>query len=175
VPEPPQVEIVDARPEDRAALANMMQLYAHDFSEFWAGTARGALSDQGLFPAYPLDDWWREPNHIPLLVKVGGELAGFSLLNAASHSGAPVDRNMAEFFIVRKHRRCGAGTVATRAIFARFPGRWETAVVRQNTGALAFWRHAICSLAEDVEEIDLATDAWNGAVLRFRIPTPDVR
>ena len=163
------IEIVAALPEDRAALANMMQLYTHDFSEFWAGGPRGELGADGLFAAYPLDAWWREPDHIPLLVKAGGFLAGFALLNRASHTGQALDRNMAEFFIVRKHRRSGVGTAAARMIFSRYPGRWETAVARANHGALAFWRAAIQPLAEEMELIDVENASWNGPALRFRI------
>ena len=33
---------------------------------------------------------------------VDGQLAGFAMLSAYSHSGAPADHDMAEFFIVRK-------------------------------------------------------------------------
>jgi predicted acetyltransferase len=166
------IEIVAALPEDRAALANMMQLYTHDFSEFWAGGSRGELGGNGLFPVYPLDAWWREPDHIPLLVKVGGFLAGFALLDCKSHTGWPLDRNMAEFFIVRKHRRSGIGTAAARAIFTRYPGRWEAAVARANHGALAFWHAAIQPLAEDVDLIDVEDASWNGPVLRFQIKAP---
>ena len=163
------VEIVAALPENRLAVANMMQLYAHDFSEIWSGEARGELGEDGLFAAYPLDAWWREPDHVPLLVKVGGFLAGFALLNKASHTGASLDRNMAEFFIVRKHRRSGVGTAAARMLFSRYPGRWETAVARPNHGALAFWRAAIQPIAEEVELVDVESPLWNGPILRFRV------
>ena len=163
------VEVVVALPEDGVALANMMQLYAHDFSELWSGEARGDLGEDGLFAAYPLGAWWREPDHVPLLVKVGGFLAGFALLNKTSHTGTLLDRNMAEFFIVRKHRRSGVGTAAARMIFSRYPGRWETAVARANHGALAFWHAAIQPLAEEVELVDVESALWNGPVLRFRV------
>jgi len=163
------IEIAVALPGDGVALANMMQLYAHDFSEHWAGGPRGELGPDGLFTAYPLDAWWREPGHIPLVVKVGGFLAGFALLDRMSHTGQPLDRNMAEFFIVRKHRRSGIGTAAARAIFNRSPGRWETAIARANQAALAFWRAAIEPLAEEVELVDVESALWDGPVLRFRI------
>ena len=163
------IKIAVALPEDKVALANMMQLYAHDFSELWAGGPRGELEPDGLFTAYPLDTWWREPDHIPLLVKVGGFLAGFALLDSTSHTGRPLDRNMAEFFIVRKHRRSGVGSTAARMIFSRYPGRWETAVARANQGALAFWRAAIQPLAEEVEVVDVESALWNGPVLRFSV------
>ena len=163
------IEIVVALPDDRVALANMLQLYAHDFSELWAGGPRGELGPDGLFAAYPLDAWWREPDHIPLLVKVGGFLAGFALLDRVSHTGRPLDRNIAEFFIVRKHRRSGVGSTAARMIFSRYPGHWETAVARANLGALAFWHAAIQPMAEEVELVDVESALWNGPVLRFRI------
>jgi predicted acetyltransferase len=170
--EPPTVEIVLARRRDRTALANMFQLYTHDFSEFWRGQAQGELSDRGLFEPYrPLDLYWREEGRTPLLLKLDGRLIGFALLNGVAHSGRPVDRNMAEFFIVRKHRRSGAGTAAAQGVFSRYPGQWEAAVIRPNLGALAFWRRAIGEhpQVEAIEETDHATAEWNGPILRFRI------
>lgn len=163
------IEIAVALLEERVALTNMMQLYAHDFSKLWSGEPRGELGADGLFAAYPLDAWWRDPDHIPLLVKVDGFLAGFALLDTTSHTGRPLDRNMAEFFIVRKHRRSGIGTAAARMIFKRYPGRWETAVARANLNALTFWRAAIRPLAEEVEQVDVEGAVWDGPVLRFRI------
>ena len=78
---------------------------------------------------------------------------------------------MAEFFVVRAHRRGGAGTNAARAIFSRYPGTWEAAVSRRNVGALPFWRHAIKGHpnVSEIEELDLNTADWNGPIIRFRI------
>ena len=203
--ETPHVAVAVARLDERAALANLMQLYVHDFSDFWSGTSNGDLRDDGRFEDYPLDPYWRDEGqmgdplsgplsdqlsdpvddqvggklsggrahrHVPLLVRRDGALIGFALLNTSSHSGQSVDRNMAEFFIARKHRRGGVGTAAAREIFARFPGVWEAAVARRNGGALAFWRAAVsgCPGADEIVELDVSTPAWNGPILRFRIP-----
>ena len=124
------IEVMAARAEERDALANMMQLYTHDFSEQWSTTPRGDLQDDGRFPAYPLDAYWREADHVPLLFRLGGSLMGFALLNGLSHSGRPVERNMAEFFITRKYRRCGLGSAAAQKIFSCYPGLWEIAVAQ---------------------------------------------
>jgi predicted acetyltransferase len=166
----PNVEIRPASRADEATIANLMQLYIHDFSELWSGTEDGELQDDGRFGAYRyLPDYWVEGDRVPLLVRFEGRLVGFALLNAVTHSGVPADRNMAEFFIARKYRRRGVGLVAARAIFGRYPGLWEVAVARRNTGALAFWRRAIggYELARGVEEVDLAAADWDGPILRF--------
>ncbi|HMN44041.1 MAG TPA: GNAT family N-acetyltransferase [Povalibacter sp.] len=164
------VEIVPATTAQRAALENLMQLYIHDFSEHWAGRSEGELREDGRFAPYPLDAYWSEPAHVPLLIRRGGSLIGFALLNANSHTGQPVDRNVAEFFIARKYRRTGVGTEAAHAVFARYPGQWETAVARRNLAALAFWRKTIaaCPQVFDLGEHDINDAHWNGPVIRFQ-------
>lgn len=166
------LEIIEALPSQANIIQNLMQLYVHDFSEQWSDIERGELGGDGLFPQYPyLESYWRKNSHIPLLIKRGGNLAGFALINDHSHSGLPVDRNVAEFFIVRKHRRGGVGRAVAHTIFSRYPGQWETAVARRNVGALAFWRNAVRlhAAAHDIEENDVETTEWNGPILRFRI------
>jgi predicted acetyltransferase len=172
------VEVALAAEAEKPAIANLFQLYVHDFSEQWAGMDQGELGDDGRFEPYRyLDAYWSETGRAPLLIRVGGHLAGFALVNDRSHSGLEVDRNMAEFFIVRKHRRSGAGTTAARMIFHRYPGLWEAAVARRNTAALGFWRKAVggCPGLSRFEELDRQTEEWNGPILRFRLdPEPEV-
>jgi len=159
-----------AAPHERTLIDNLFQFYIHDFSEFWWDQDRGELQADGRFDPYPLDPWFSgDPSFVPLLLRARGHPAGFALLDAASHSGRPVERNMAEFFVVRKHRRGGVGTWAARTLFEHYPGVWEAAVARRNIAALGFWRRAIQghAEAEDVEEFDVDTDHWNGPILRF--------
>lgn len=166
------VDIAVARADERELIANLFQLYTHDFSEFWAGRPDGELQDDGRFADYPyLADYWVEPDRIPLIFRIADRPVGFALVNSHSHSGLPLDRNVAEFFVVRKHRRGGTGAAAARAVFSRYPGVWEAAVVRKNTGALAFWRKAIAGhpTVSDIEERDYQTANWAGPILRFRI------
>jgi predicted acetyltransferase len=167
----PGVEVAIAKPHEQAALASMMQLYIHDFSEFWAGRSEGELGEDGRFPDYPLEAYWREPDRVPLIIRVDGRLAGFALLNRVSHAGGAIDRNMAEFFVVRKHRRGGVGSAAARMIFSSYPGVWEVAVARRNLAALAFWRRVITEHPQacGVEQLDLTSEAWNGPLFRFEI------
>jgi predicted acetyltransferase len=165
------VEVTIAAAHERLAFENLMQLYTHDFSTQWYDRPTGEVDDEGRFPAYPLDAYWREADHVPLLLRSNSRIIGFALLNRVPHTDRPIDRNMAEFFVLRKHRRTGAGTAAAQAILSRYPGIWEAAIARRNVTGLAFWRKAIGEhpLARHIEEIDLATQVWNGPVLRFRI------
>jgi predicted acetyltransferase len=166
----PDIEVRLAHREEQPALANLMQLYIHDFSEQWVGTRRGELQDDGRFFNYPLDNYWDAADRVPLLIRRDGHLAGFALINSVPHSGRDADRNMAEFFIVRKHRRSGVGRIAAHEIFSRYAGLWEVAVARRNTPALAFWRRAIASHpgVREVEEFDMDAAAWNGSIIRLR-------
>lgn len=165
----PVIELQVAQAHHSVTFQNLMQLYVHDFSEQWAGQPRGEVDQNGLFEAYPLEPYWRDDGeHIPLLLWLGEHIVGFALLDTHSHAGRKVDRNVAEFFILRKHRRGGVGLAAAQAIFGRYPGVWEAAIARRNLGALHFWRKAAASYA-DVEETDVVSDDWNGPVIRFRV------
>lgn len=163
------VDVTEAAAAHAVLIQNLMQLYIHDFSEFWAGTSRGDLDAEGRFAPYPLADYWSRANWSAGLIWSHGKLAGFGLINDETHSGLPAQRNVAEFFIVRKYRGRGVGQVAAEILFSRQPGSWEVAVARSNTRALQFWRRIIRSSPKSsaVEELDVQNPGWNGPVLRF--------
>lgn len=157
-------------PARRPVLENLLQLYIHDFSDFLA--SQRELEDDGRFPPFPLDGWFEgAADRRPFFIRVDGRLAGFVLANRSSHSGRPVDWNVAEFFVVRKHRRGGVGTAAAHRLWRMFPGVWEAAVARRNLPALSFWRRTVetCPGVSQIEEGDYATEDWNGPILRFRV------
>lgn len=167
----PQVEL-EAIPADRQPLLEaMFQLYTYDFTEQWAGLERGELGEDGLFDPYPhLDAYWTEPDRHPYLIRANGHIAGFVLLNAFAHAGLPIDHAVAEFFVVRKHRRSGVGRAAAQLAIAPRPGQWELAVTRRNTAALPFWRRVAGELGEGpAEEIDREDEHWHGPILRFKV------
>ena len=162
---------LEIAPRDRRlAFENLFQLYTHDFSEFWHDRVEGELDEDGLFGDYPyLDSYWSEPGRTPILIRASGHLAGFALVNDFAHSGLRTDYSMAEFFVVRKHRRAGVGRAAACAIIGARAGQWEIAVVRRNVAAQAFWRRVAAETASGrVEILDRDDDLWNGLILRFR-------
>jgi predicted acetyltransferase len=163
------VTLIQVLRAQESIIQNLMQLYTHDFSEFWAGTPRGDLGSDGRFDPYPMDGYWTRPRWSAAFIQCNGVLAGFVLVNDQAHSGGPVDHNVAEFFILRKHRGQGVGRRAAQAVFSQHPGLWEVAVARKNLDAQEFWRKSIrgAPRATNVQELDLSTDQWNGPVLRF--------
>src|SRR5258707_5040919 len=99
------IEVIPAAAEQEPILANLLQLYAHDFSEFLDVPLRA----DGRFGGYKnLSLYWREPDRHPFLVWVDGKLAGFVLVKRWSEvSGDKNAWDMAEFFVIRAYRRRG--------------------------------------------------------------------
>lgn len=118
-------------------LANLFELYVHDFSE----QVPLDLQPNGRFDL-PVDDrWWQGDDHFPFLLRVGGKLSGFALVRRGSRVTDEIDvMDLAEFFVVRGARAKGIGTRAAHALFAAFPGRWEIRVRKTNAAAGKFWR-----------------------------------
>ncbi|MGC4189762.1 MAG: GNAT family N-acetyltransferase [Thermomicrobiales bacterium] len=134
------IELVPVRLEDRPVLANLMQLYLYDFSEFAGWT----INEHGLYDYRYLDHYWTDPGRHPFFVRADGELAGFALVSTveAVTTDAP-EHHMAEFFIMRKFRRTGVGETAARTLFGQFPGPWSVSQMQWNDAAQRFWRTVI--------------------------------
>jgi predicted acetyltransferase len=164
------VTAAEAPATERPVLDHLLQLYFHDFSELAAlGSPYGEVDENGLFGYSPsLDSYWREADHIPLLIRADGHIAGFVLLHRWSALDRPLDRAVAEFFVLRKYRRAGVGTRAAHLVFRRYPGRWEVPVADYNPDALRFWRTVVRSLSI-AEIVEHAGDGrrWSGVVLCF--------
>src|SRR4051794_11399884 len=133
---PPKVEIIPASKDQQPVLANLLELYAHDFSELLPLE----LDPTGRYGYTPLPLYWREPHRYPFLLRAGGQLAGFALVKQGSEvSNNPSVWDMAEFFVVRRHRRGGVGMAAAHQLWRRFPGSWEIRVMEANRAAVPFW------------------------------------
>jgi len=168
----PAVEVVRAGPERRALIDGMMPFYIYDFSEFQdAGSDGFELNAEHRFDPYPLDDYWREADRTPLIIESGGRPVGFALINAFAHSGGVCDHSMAEFFVMRKHRRGGVGARAVAAILPMFPGRWEIAIARRNAPALGFWPQAVGALGcvRGLRTVEMDDELWRGPILQFEV------
>ena len=152
VPLPPGIEVVRAAAEQEPVLANLLELYAHDFSEI----IDLQLHPDGRFGYPRLAEYWVEDGRFPFLVKVDGHLAGFVLVSKGSPiTGDPRVWDMAEFFVVRGHRKRGIGAAVAHETWRRFPGAWEVRVIEGNQPALAFWRSTIAAFTRSPPETAL--------------------
>jgi len=134
------VELIPATPDQQSILANLLELYIYDFSELH----NLELGPDGRFGYKNLPLYWLEPHRHPFLLTLNGKLAGFILVKRGSEiSGNETVWDMAEFFILRGHRRSGVGNAAAHEVWKRFPGQWEVRVMESNHAASHFWQHAI--------------------------------
>jgi len=137
-----QVEVAAATADQEPILANLIELYAHDFSEI----ADLRLDSSGRFGYAALPLYWQESNRYPFLVKVDGALGGFVLVKRGSEVSADESVwDVAEFFILRGYRRRGIGIRAAHEVWRKFPGPWEVRVSQRNQAARAFWSGAVAA------------------------------
>jgi predicted acetyltransferase len=137
---PGNVELIPAGREHEEVLANLLEFYVYDFSEF----IDAVVESDGRFHYPSLSLYWQDKNRLAFLVKMDGDLAGLVLIAKGSLiSGDPEVWDMAEFFIMRRYRRRGVGVSIAHEVWRRLPGMWEVRVIESNTPALAFWKAAV--------------------------------
>ena len=165
----PQVELVQACEADSPVLANLLQLYIHDFTSF----TPVELGDDGRFRHNPLPEYWGRGDRYAFLIKVHAQLAGFALVRQGSQiSNDPDVWDMGDFFIIRAFRRQGVGSRAARVVWARFPGLWEVRVIDENQPALSFWSHAIAEFAgEYIAPTSVDMHGQPRQLFRFEVQT----
>ncbi|HEU0053606.1 MAG TPA: GNAT family N-acetyltransferase [Longimicrobium sp.] len=163
----PTVEVTSASPDEEALLANLLELYSHDMSEFLDVT----IGADGRFGYPPLPLYWREEGRHPFLLKVDGAVAGFALVARGSRAfGDPNVWDMSEFFVLRGYRRRGIGAAAAREVWRRITGKWDVRVLDANP-ALAFWRATAESFAPwEWGERDIVLRGQMWRVLSFDSP-----
>ena len=129
----------------------------YDFSEFDGRD----LGPHGEYGYRYLDHYWVEgESRRALLLLADERLAGCALIR----KGSP--HQVAEFFVLRKYRRRGIGTLAAAKVLNVWPGEWETHEVVGNDRAVTFWRRAIpVAFVESTDE--------TGTTQRFTLPPRD--
>ena len=135
-----KIEIIQAKIEQKPMLANLLELYAYDFTEF----ADFDIGENGFYGYEWLPLYWTESNRFPYLIYVDGKLAGLVLVQ----KGSPISDDkeifdIAEFFIMRKYKRKKIGTTAAIKVWEKFKGTWQVRVLIENKIACAFWLNVI--------------------------------
>ena len=138
-----RIELIEASPSDESRLANLTELYVHDFSEI----LEMAPGDDGRF-GYRLSEYWTDSDRFPFLIRADGSLAGFALIGRGSVvTEDPEVMDVAEFFVVRGLRRRGVGLAAAHQVFSRFAGPWEVRVMERNAPAIPFWERTVSTFS----------------------------
>jgi predicted acetyltransferase len=138
-----EIELIPAGREQEPVLANLLELYIHDFSEFHDCE----MDVDGRFGYAGLALYWSEADRYAFLVRVAGKLAGLVLVRRGTNvSGDETVWDMAEFFVLRGYRRYGIGTSVAHMVWRHFPGRWQVRVMGANVSAQRFWAHATATL-----------------------------
>lgn len=154
---------------DASVLANLFELYVHDFSE-WMPLE---LKESGRFEIGLGDAWWDAPGHYPFFIRRDGRLVGFALARRGSKFDADPDvMDVAEFFVVRGARRKNVGIAAAHALLDGFSIRWEIRVRESNAAALRFWARVVDARAQPYASSAVETadgTKWN--VYRLEPPT----
>ena len=160
-----QTRVLPVAPSDKDVLRNIFQLYAYDFSEVLPAD----VDETGRFKAPWLEAYWSDPWRFPFLLRVDAHLAGFALVHQKSHlSGADDVWGMAEFFVLRRHRRAGVGMRAAHILFETHAGAWEVRQRAANVAATSFWRRAVAAFTAGRFTEELVDDErWKGPVQRF--------
>src|SRR5579863_1791995 len=125
-----RIELLPASSEQQSIIANLLQLYAHDFSEFHALE----LGADGRFEYKPLPLYWSDATRHPFLIKVDSQLTGFVFVKHGENGVW----DMAEFFIARAYRRKGIGMNVAHEVWNRFPGPWQVRVMQSNGAGVNF-------------------------------------
>lgn len=155
-----QVDVIKASIEQKPVLANLLELYAYDFTEF----CDFDIGDNGFYGYEHLPLYWIEPTRFPYLIYVDKKIAGFILVQR----GSPISNDtmvwdIAEFFVMKKYKRHGVGTAAAVHIWQQFKGSWQVRVLVDNQIACSFWLQAIkkfTSVTPVKTEIRIKDEDW---------------
>ena len=134
-------ELIDATEEyGKEIIFNLMQLYTYELSFFEDETTKFVLQDNGLYVVSKYTElYWKEDKRHPYVLKCDGEIAGF-VLERLNEEGM---NEIAEFFVLNKYRKLGAGTFMANEMFKRFKGKWEIRTLLKNKRAQDFWRKVV--------------------------------
>lgn len=135
------VTLEPATRSDAPLLAHLLELYVHDLSEIFPVR----IGPDGRFGYERLPLYWSEPERrFPFLIRAGGELAGFTFaMRGSPASDDPETLDVAEFFVLRGHRRSGVGRRAAPLLWDRLRGAWTVRVSTANRAGVPFWESIV--------------------------------
>ncbi len=138
-----QVSLRQVTESSRHVLENLFRYYVYDMSGF----TESELDENGIYTFNPssLNVYWERVDHVPYFIYVNSLLAGFSLIRKYPNDTKLYD--IEQFFVLRKHRSNGVGTLALEKLTFLHKGFWQIRVLEGNQLALNFWKSAILKIA----------------------------
>jgi predicted acetyltransferase len=135
-----KIQVIKATVGNKQVVSNLMQLYMYDFSEYTGSD----VESNGLFADYPhFEEYWSEDNHrFPYLIIYEEQCIGFVFVRRIETSVKSYF-SVAEFFIMRKYRRKGFGSMVAKEVFNLHRGNWEVYQMDSNMPARIFWNSVI--------------------------------
>jgi len=144
------VVLEPATPAQKPLIENLVELYVHDLSDAFELN----IGENGRFGYESLPLYWSEPEiRFPFLIREGDHVAGFVLVMRVGEHW-----DIAEFFVLRRHRRNGVGREAAFQTWSRFRGPWSVRVLIRNEGALQFWS----AIIEEYTNGEMTTEDRDG-------------
>ena len=142
-------ELLEVQEKDKDVIYNLMQLYTYELSLFEDETTNFQLLDNGVFKLSKyIDLYWTEEGRHPYILRCEGKLAGF-VLERYNEDGM---NEIAEFFVLNKYRKLGAGTFMANELFKKYKGKWEIRTLLKNERAQEFWRKVVKSASNGIYE-----------------------
>lgn len=147
------IRLVPACPGQKPVIANLIQLYLHDMTEFMPFP----VDPDGRFAYDYLYRFW----HAPYLITSADEIAGFALvINECPLAGRAPCWFMAEFFVLKAYRKTGTGRAAVAQALKAHPGQWHIAVPHANRAAQTFWAKTLAPQAPISRDTHFDGDDW---------------
>lgn len=155
------------RPADASdfpALQQMLELYQYELSDIWPQEP-----DHHARYGYDLRRHQEASRFFAHVALEDARYVGFALVAPACVTRTEGSW-MEQFFILRRHRRQGAGAALARHTFLSHPGPWEVGQMSANVAAQAFWRRVIGSVTHGrLTEVQVTQDWWQGVVQQFHL------
>ncbi len=140
-----KIDLIEVKEENKNIIYNLMQLYKYELSFFEDGTTTFTMLDSGLYVLKYIEKYWQDENRHPYILKCNNELAGFVLQRFNEENM----NEIAEFFVINKYRKMGAGKFMANRIFELYKGKWEVRTLLKNERAQKFWRNTIKKFTND--------------------------
>lgn len=134
------VELKQVTIDKKEILRNLLEKYNYEFSQW----DKRDVNKLGLFGYKYLDYYWTEDKRWAYFILVDNKLAGFAMaIDLPEVDDRETDFQMAEFFVLHKHRQSGVGRQAFCKVLDMHKGKWQLKRHPANIASVNFWDKVI--------------------------------